>query len=205
MNLLLAHYNKLFFSCLVSLLVISCGRVPVQPENSASRTEIAAEEMPLNYGVALELMKNSDYATAILALRRFINEQPEYAGPYINLGIAYRHTGDTRAALNSFHKALELNPSSAPTYHQLAILYREQGDFKAALQAYKKALALNPDYALAHHNIGILYDLYLQQPKLALQHYQRFLELSDMDNKNVRRWVVDLKRRTSNIQASTAP
>ena len=146
-------------------------------------------------------MEAGNYPQAIPVLQDFIDKEPELAGPYLNLGIAYRQTGQLDGALEALQKAIELNPENAAAHHQVAIIHREQGRFDAALEAYSRALELAPDYALAHRNIGILYDLYLQQPALALDHYRKYLELSQQPDSRVSDWVVDLERRTGSAQA----
>ena len=202
MKLLLLSCNKALLACIGGLLLLSgCS-------STASRHEGAqtgqAQALPGDYENALTLMRSGDYGAAIPALQEFSSTNPELAGPYINLGIAYRQMGDNSAALAALNKAIELNPDNAVAHLQRGILYREQGDFQAALHAYDQALTLQPDYALAHRNIGILYDLYLQQPGQALAHYKRYLELVGEDDKTVSGWVIDLERRASSAQASVS-
>ncbi len=199
------YCSKLLLTCLTGLLLISCSGEPVRTDSTVTAEEKSAEKLPRDYDNALTLMQSGNYLAAIPVLMDFIQEQPNHAGPYINLAIALRQEGDPEAAQAALSRAIEINPSSAPAYHQLGILQREQGDFKAALDAYKKALELNPDYELAHRNIGILYDIYLLQPKLALQHYRRFLELEGGNDVDVKRWVIDLERRSNSTQASATP
>lgn len=205
MKALLPYYSKFLIACLTGLLLISCSSKPVRTGNSGTPDEKPAEKLPRNYDKALVLMQSGDYQAAVPALKTFIEEQPKHAGPYINLGIAYRQADDNEAALAAFARAIELNPSSAAAHHQLGILYREQGNFEAALDAYNQALKLDPDYGLAHRNIGILYDIYLQQPGHALEHYKRFLELEGDSDADVNRWVVDLERRSGSAQVSATP
>ncbi|MFQ5642996.1 MAG: tetratricopeptide repeat protein, partial [Thiogranum sp.] len=165
--------SKTLAACLALLLLLGgCS-------GTATRDGKTVEpvRLPRSYDNALVLMQSGDYAAAIPVLQAFIEEQPQLAGPYINLGIAYRRTGQPDAALTALTKAAELNPGNTITYQQLGMTYREQGNFEAALEAYTNALKLDSGYALAHRNIGILYDLYLQQPALALDHYKRYLEL----------------------------
>ncbi|MEA3242855.1 MAG: tetratricopeptide repeat protein, partial [Pseudomonadota bacterium] len=133
----------------------------------------------------------------------FIDKNPQLAGPYINLGIAYQHTDQDEAAMEALKKAVELNPATAAAHHQLGILYRQQGDFASALSAYDKALKLDAGYALVHRNIGILYDLYLGQPALALEHYKTYQLLAAEPDPSVNRWLVDLERRNGSAQAMT--
>lgn len=205
MKALLPYCSKLLIACLTSLLLISCSSKPVLTGNSDNTDEKPAEKLPRNYDKALVLMQSGDYQAAIPVLKAFIEEQPEHAGPYINLGIAYRQAGNNEAAQAAFNRAIELNPSSAAAHHQLGILYREQGNFEDALDAYHQALKLDPDYGLAHRNIGILYDIYLQQPGRALEHYKRYLELEGDGDTDVSRWIVDLERRVGSAQVSATP
>ena len=202
MKALLPYCSKLLIACLTGLLLIGCSGKPVR---TGTADEKPVEKLPRNYDKALVLMQIGAYQAAIPVLNAFIEEQPEHAGPYINLGIAYRQVGDIEAAQAAFARAVELNPSSAAAHHQLGILYREQGNFEAALDAYHQALKFNPDYGLAHRNIGILYDIYLQQPGRALEHYKRYLELEGDGDADVNRWVVDLELRSGSAQASAAP
>ncbi|VAW76405.1 hypothetical protein MNBD_GAMMA14-2039 [hydrothermal vent metagenome] len=198
-------FNRALLMAAAILLVAGCSsvRMPgVATEDNKVRHE---EKIPRSYDNALVLMQSGDYQAAIPVLKAFIVKRPALAGPYLNLGIAYRLTKQDDAAVDALNQALKLNPENPATWHQLAILYRNQGDFNAALDAYRKALELDQDYALAHRNIGILYDLYLQQPVLALQHYRKYLALKGEEDTTVNRWVVDLERRSGKAQARTTP
>ena len=185
------------------LALTGCSSTPHQRDTAASSTE--ARGLPAKYEQALLFMQGDDHEQAIPVLEAFIADEPEMVGPHLNLGIAYRHTGQLDAALNALRKAIELKPDNAVAYHQIAIIYREQGRFQAALDAYRQALTIEPEYALAHRNLGILYDLYFQQPEQALDHYRRYLEFSRQPDSRVSDWIVDLERRTASTQARVEP
>ncbi len=200
MKILLLSCNKALLACVAAVLLLSGCSSTASRHESAQAAQ--AQPLPRDYENALTLMRSGDYGAAIPVLQDFSSKNPELAGPYINLGIAYRQMGDNSEALAALNKAVELNPDNAVAHLQRGILYREQGDFRAALHAYDQALTLQPDYALAHRNVGILYDLYLQQPGQALTHYKRYLELMGEDDKTVSGWVIDLERRAGSAQAS---
>jgi tetratricopeptide (TPR) repeat protein len=202
---LLRFLNNCLPACLLGLLLLNgCSHAPSR-EDGAGGSTAQRQKLPGDYEQALSLMRSGDYGAAIPALQQFIEDNPELAGPYVNLGIAYGKIGEADAALAALEKAVALNPASAAAQLQLGILYRERGDFQAALKAYDQALAADPDYALAHRNIGILYDLYLQQPAQALTHYKRYLELVNADDKTVNGWIIDLERRSGPATASVTP
>lgn len=203
------HCNKCALVVLAGALLIGCSGKPVRERagdapDSAPAAAKAPEKLPRDYDKALVLMQSGDYGAAIPALQAFIDDEPDHAGPYINLGIAYRLAGEPEQALAALNKALEINPASAEAQHQLGIVYREKGNFAAALSAYEGALKLNPEYALAHRNIGILYDLYLLKPAQALTHYRRYQTLAGGEDKAVEGWIVDLERRSGLAQAGAA-
>jgi tetratricopeptide (TPR) repeat protein len=177
----------LWSACAGVVLLGGCSG-PVLRHDGTSPT--GSGSFPDAYESALVLMHHGDYKAAIPVLQEFAGTHPELAGPYINLGIAYRETGDTDAAMAAVNTAIELNPDNPVAHLQRAILAREAGDFQAAL---------------AHRNLGILYDLYLQQSAKALVHYRRYLELVGNDDETVRGWVVDIERRTDSAHVSIAP
>ncbi|MGH8222819.1 MAG: tetratricopeptide repeat protein, partial [Woeseiaceae bacterium] len=83
--------------------------------------------------------------------------------------------------------------------NQLGMLSRRKGEFEEAEAAYLKAVTADPEYALAHYNLGVLNELYLQRLDVALQHFERYQELSGEDEQ-VTKWIADLKRRIANTQ-----
>jgi len=203
-RILSPFFNSWLTVCLAGLLLFSgCSSTPTSRVDNSGQKSEAAPAMPGNYDKALVLMQSGDYQSALPVLLDFIDKNPELAGPYINLGIAYQHTDQDEAAMEALKKAVELNPATAAAHHQLGILYRQQGDFASALSAYDKALKLDAGYALVHRNIGILYDLYLGQPALALEHYKTYQQLAAEPDPSVNRWLVDLERRNSSAQAMT--
>lgn len=142
--------------------------------------------------VHLKAGRNKEAEQALLALAQ---RAPELSGPHANLGIVYHRTGRTKAAIEALNRAIQLNPRRAVYYNELGIIYRQEGKFDDARRQYRKALDADPDYALAHLNIAILYDLYLQEPKEALPHYQRYQQLLPAEDGVVAKWIIELERR----------
>ncbi|HEY4732631.1 MAG TPA: tetratricopeptide repeat protein [Gammaproteobacteria bacterium] len=155
------------------------------------------------YELALEYLHSGHTKNAKQQLLVLTKDHPEFSGPYANLGILYFREGDINAAEQTLNQAVQVNPGNAMAYNQLGILYRHLGRFEDARQAYRHALDINPDYANAHLNMGILLDLYLQDGKQALQHYQRYLELRPNVDKQVSLWLDDLKHRIINHDISS--
>ena len=141
----------------------------------------------------LQAGRNKEAEQALLTLTK---RAPELSGPYANLGIVYYRSGRTKEAIEALNRAIQLNPRRAVYYNELGIIYRQEGKFDDARRQYDKALDADPNYALAHLNIAILYDLYLQDPKEALPHYQRYQQLLPAEDAVVAKWIIELQRRT---------
>jgi len=171
----------------------SAAKAAAKPAAPVEEPVSPALQQAYNQALAhLQAGRNKEAEQALLALTQ---RAPEMSGPHANLGIVYHRTGRTKAAIEALNRAIQLNPRRAVYYNELGIVYRQEGKFDDARRAYRKALDADPDYALAHLNIAILYDLYLQDPKEALPHYQRYQQLLPAEDSVVAKWIIDLERR----------
>lgn len=196
----------------LSLLVSGCATSPTPaPDTSPSAQKPAPRsatlvEKPVSpalqqaYDQALAHLKAGRDKEAEQALLALAQRAPELSGPHANLGMLYRRTGRTKAAIEALNRAIRLNPRRAAYYNELGILYRQEGKFDDARRHYLKAIEADADYALAHRNIAILYDLYLQDPKQALPHYQRYQQLLPKEDGMVTKWIIDVQRRAHPAQ-----
>ncbi len=187
--------------CLLGVaLLAGCAS---SPEKTGASKDIQANAAPpgvtsdaqAKFAQAVEAMRTGDKASAERLLNELIQSYPELSGPYVNLGLLRFHDGKYSEAEEAFKKAVQLNPNSAVSYNHLGIISRGKGDFKEARGYYEKSLAISDDYAYAHLNMGILLDLYLGDLDLALKHYERYQALSTEPDKEVEKWIADLKQR----------
>ena len=172
-------------------------------DTNSTQVDDTDPEILAQYQRALTLMADEKFTSAEKILQKIILENPDLAGPYVNLGIIYQKTDKDTEAEQALKQAIEHNPENIIAHNQLGILYRKSGRFDEARQMYDKALEIDPQYATAHLNLGILYDLYLNRPQMALSHYQRYLELNNADDKQVELWIADIKNRADQSPAQT--
>ena len=71
-----------------------------------------------------------------------------------------------------------------------------------AKASYEQSIALDGIYAPAVLNLGILYDLYLWDGARALELYDRYLQLTPGGDEQVKRWVSDLRNRSTQKSAA---
>ena len=170
--------------------------VPARPADRPVQPELQRA-----YDAALAALRAGQLKEAEQQLLTLTHQAPELSGPYANLGLLYRRAGRNVESIAALERAVEVNPKRAVYYNELGIGYREAGKFDKARSSYRKAIDLDPAYAAAHLNLAILYDLYLQEPKDALPHYRRYMELVPAEASTVTKWIIDLERRTGSKPA----
>ncbi|MBT8082981.1 MAG: tetratricopeptide repeat protein [Gammaproteobacteria bacterium] len=143
---------------------------------------------------AAAVMAAGDLGKAEKRFTDFVLLYPDYPGAWVNLAIIHAGNGHDDKAREAIDSALAVNPDHAPALNQMGMLHRRNGNFLEAEAAYLKAVTVSPGYALAHYNLGVLNELYLQRLDAALQHFEIYQSLVGED-KQVERWIKDLKRR----------
>lgn len=185
----------------LSLILLSalgaCQSVPETMVATPAVESVAVEPagVSMQFERALTLLGAGDVDLAVKELEQLSGSNPEYAGPVLNLGIAYTKSGKFPEAEQAFKMAIARKPDSAAAYNQLGILYRKQGRFTDAVNSYQRALEIQPGYALAHLNLGVLYDLYLQQPDKALEQFESYDSLTGGSDVVVGGWIREIKSR----------
>jgi len=181
-----------------SVPVTEAAAVEAAPGSEASAEEAAPEPIDFYqqfYTEAVASLKNGDTEQALELLMQVSTDAPDKPYIFTNLGLAYFKLEKLDLAEEAFQEAIIRSNKDAVAYTHLGILQRYKGQFEEARNQYQRAIRIDSDYALAHLNLGILFDLYLQDLKLALQHYQRYQALIDKEDSQVAGWIVDIQRR----------
>lgn len=144
---------------------------------------------------ATELLLAGRHREAETLLLELTRDQPELAGPWINLAQVYRAQNRDDDAVAALEQAVLANPGNCDARTELGVLLRRRGEFGAAETHYLTCLEYRPDYQAAYLNLGILYDLYLGRLDDALAAYRRYQSLAAEPDRRVDVWVVDLERR----------
>lgn len=174
-----------------------------EPETEALPEPEAIDFNQQFYDEAIGSLKNGKAGLALELLLQVSNDAPEKPYVFTNLGLAYFKLEKLELAEKAFAEALKRDDDDAVAHNHLGILLRQKGEFEKARQHYQQAIDSDSGYALAHLNLGILFDIYLQDLKKALQHYQRYQSLAAEENKTVAGWIVDIERRLKSAKTSS--
>lgn len=89
------------------------------------------------------------------AYRRAIENDPQLACAYTNLGNIRYLVGAVDDARALYEKAVELEPEQPEAHYNLAFLTSEEGDLGRAIELFERTLSLDPEFADAHFNLAM--------------------------------------------------
>jgi Tfp pilus assembly protein PilF len=179
--------------CLLAALSGCVAQSGTTKSVKMQEVEVSSEVQGI-FDQALQLLQQEKYDTAITLLNSVIEQEKRLTAPYINLAMAYRHTGNEKLAEENLLKALAIDQAQPVANNELGILYRKQGRFDDAKKVYANALSEYPDYLPVIKNLGILCDVYMRDPQCALEQFEKYQQYAPED-KTVKIWIADLKTR----------
>ena len=123
------------------------------------------------------LMKHDD---AIVSYKKAIENNPQYADSYYNLGNQLKVLENLDDAIYYYKKAIEINPNYVNAYNNLGNAYIEQGKLDAAIDIFKQTLSINPDNASTYNNLG---NAFISNGDLdkAIKNYKKAIEINAND------------------------
>jgi tetratricopeptide (TPR) repeat protein len=145
-----------------------------------------------------------------LARERFIalsEQYPNLSGVWLQLALLAKQQDNDdiqqqhKEMTRYLNNAISANPLNYLAHNEFALVLRQQGQFQQALSHYESAIKSWPAFAEGYLNRGILYDLYMGRKSLALVDYELYQALSDDNSRQLKGWIIDLKRQIKRDQA----
>jgi hypothetical protein len=95
--------------------------------------------------------------SAVYYLKAAIELDPNLQPAWVNLGMAYRKTGEFKAAKECYEHLLQVNPNNIKAIFALADVYNDEGDFDRAVKINEDIMKKYPDFEMPYINIGNFY------------------------------------------------
>ena len=132
-----------------------------------------------------------EYAEAIAGYRKVLEVNPAHQEAYLNIAIAMQVTGEVKASLPVYEKALAINPLSNRAREGFASALSQSEFYVDAAREFHTLLGVHRDNVPAHLGLGVLYAQHLNEPERAERYYRRVLELNPQhaEAASIRQWL----------------
>jgi tetratricopeptide (TPR) repeat protein len=147
-----------------------------------------------DYRIAQELLSKNSFTKAIPLLSKITTANPGYTDAWANYALALYKSNDYIAADTAIKKALLLNTTSAELLDLDGLIQIGLGHYKSAENSYLKALQIKSNCVTCHYNLALLYDVYYQDLKRAIIHYQSYLNNISVTDDEIENWIDELQR-----------
>ena len=106
------------------------------------------------FAKGLASLKNGQYAEALSAFNKALEDNPDHANAYNGRGAVWHRLGAYDRAIADYTHAININPRYANAFNNRAVAWYQKGDYDRAIVDCDRALAIRPDYVNARINRG---------------------------------------------------
>lgn len=130
--------------------------------------------------IGIAALQDGQYEKAVESFVKAVEQDPDNAVGYINLGNVFASLGDAEKAEPFFQKAITLDAEAGTAYYGLANLYYNKERYEEASKLYETAIRQGVEEADAYFMLGKSLER-SNNGKLALPYLQRAAELTPDD------------------------
>ncbi len=174
-----SEFSPIWQPALVDAVTFRFPDTPIQVA-SAEDGAVSAEDW---HKQGIQLFNQGDYESAVTAISKAMELEPDTPILYNDRGFVYASAGDYEQAIADYTRAIELDPDYVRAYNNRAQVYGELGDYERSIADYTRSIELDPNYPLVFHRRGLLFDR-LEEYEQAIADYTRAIEL-EPDNARV--------------------
>lgn len=88
------------------------------------------------------------------SLQNAVASNPEFAPPFLNLGITLTDLGEYQESVKVLKRATELRKDWLDANNELGLAYRKLNDFDNAVKQFQKTVEIDKNYAAGYYNLG---------------------------------------------------
>ncbi len=119
--------------------------------------KVARQRAQLGMEIIIGAIVETDYQRAVVEIEGRLQDTPNDAELWLNLGIARYHLEQPAQALAAYDQAIALDPKLAEAYYSRSLIHAQKQDYADALRDCNTALGLNSTHAKAFNNRGLAY------------------------------------------------
>lgn len=128
-----------------------------------------------DHGPAAEAPQGSQN---LAALEKEVEEHPENASAWRDLGNAYFDQQKHSKAIKAYEKFLELSPDDPNVLTDLGVMYRRNGQPEKAIEIFDRAVEIAPDHTQAMFNKGVVLFSDLKEKEEAIQTWEKIVRIN---------------------------
>lgn len=149
---LIVYDIKLGFAIVSSCVLLCLGCGQEQNDSMSMEPRISAGT---HQAAAMMLERQDDLLGAIHQYRKVVENNPENARAYNQMGMLYQKLQRPDEAEKILAEGVEHNPDCAVLKNNLGFCHLLRSDFSAAEEQFRKALELSPQFYRARTNLAI--------------------------------------------------
>ena len=139
----------------------------------------ALEVQPVNpqayFTRALALLEKGDTVSAVIDLKKTVDQDQGFYDAYVELGELYSMKKDP-IAVDYFKNALRIKSDSRETMYMLGMFYQETGKYDVALETYARLAKIDSSFRDAPYNSAYIYLVYLHDFSKAAEFFSKALK-----------------------------
>ncbi|MEO9257853.1 MAG: tetratricopeptide repeat protein, partial [Crocinitomicaceae bacterium] len=153
------EYKKYYYE-LERYIMANCPAVKSKMSANDKMSNKSGSSNKVAYNYYLKGLDESDKENNEKALGFYklaVQEDPNFAFAWDNLGLTYRKLGNYDKAIDAYERSLEIDPKGVIPLQNLAVTLRYKGEYEKAIEAYQRLAKLDENNPEVYYGIGIIY------------------------------------------------
>lgn len=158
------EYKKYYYE-LERYMMDSCSSLKDKVNNYEKLSEhsLSENEKAIDYYTkGLDEMQEENYEEAVDYFQKAVNEDPQFAFAWDNLGLSYRKLDEFDEAIEAYETSLEIDPYGKMPLQNIAVAYQYKEEYKKAIKAYKRLGEIDKENPEIYYGMGHVYVVNLQ-------------------------------------------
>lgn len=154
--------------------------------NAANKAlKISKENFLIYFYKGKAFLYEGNFDSALENLQKSIELNEKYSKSHYELANLYYKMYEYTKAFDEYELAIKYNKKNIDAYNNLSVLCIRLKKYNKAKYLINKLLKINPKFSAAYKNKGILYYRHLNNNKLAVSNFKKYLKL-EPNTKNSR-------------------